>query len=184
MHEHTSSQTCSSLLNSSSSFSTASKHHPSGSAPTVKHPWGKPTDYSKSTPIWTPMTNPLQAAEIPTATSDLGGQACILFRGPACSNTPAAGWAALSVRHPFSHSTAHSCAPRAPHTQHSFQWMPFREENTLQHGGRVSLLDVLIMRPQDFSLVIFQWLLALQRKIKLNTEIIFWDLFVFESCVL
>lgn len=64
--------------------SRASQHHPSGPVPTVKHPWGKPINYSKPTPLCKHMTHPLQAAEIPAATSDLGVKPAFCFQ---CQHT-------------------------------------------------------------------------------------------------
>lgn len=64
--------------------SRGSKHHPSASTPRVKHPpsqfVGKPTNYSKPTPLWKPTTNPLQAAEIPIVTSDLRVKPAFCFQ--------------------------------------------------------------------------------------------------------
>lgn len=149
----------------------------------------KPTNYSKSIPLWKPTTNPLQAAANPIAITSLEVKPCVLFPVPAYSNPlqPATLHRLLGTQSPRHGSQLRLWGFTQPCSFPAGAGVctsPFREENTLQPWGRASLLDPVFISPQGFSLVILKWLLALQRKIKRNTEIIFWKILVIERYAL
>lgn len=155
----------------------------------MKHPWGlkrNPRTTANQFLSENPWQNPCrqQQSQLPSVvymSSPVFCFQCQLTAIPYCQ--PRRTISSAHSLHDMAHSYA--CEVSCSFPAGADVWTSlFREENTLQPWATGPLLDPVFISLQGFALVILKWLLALQRKIKRNTEIIFWKLLVIQTYVL